>query len=101
MTPEETKEFDEKFPPTQKEATHYINDKDHSDCKCWSCNGYRNDVISHISSLLEKRVEKVKELALEVLDEDFTKGNEDRGVALLYYGLFLSRLRRITNPPKE
>ena len=34
--------FDEEFPKTQKEATHFDG------CVCWSCNDYREKVKSHI-----------------------------------------------------
>jgi len=40
--------FDEKFPPTQNEATHF------EDCICWSCNYYRDDVKKFLSESIHQ-----------------------------------------------
>ncbi len=54
-TSEWIKSFNEKFPETQKESTHF------DDCNCWSCNNYRSEVKSFISQLLQKEREEIQE----------------------------------------
>jgi hypothetical protein len=70
------KEFDERFPPKQKEATHF------EDCKCWSCNDYRKQVKEFIPSLLELQAKQTLREVKELLSKD---GNtfgilDDKGV---------------------
>lgn len=47
------KEFDDKFPAMQDEPTHF------DECKCWSCNNYREEVISFLTTFAEKIRESV------------------------------------------
>ena len=48
-------EFDEKFPPRQNEPTHF------DECKCWSCNPYRDEVKAFLSeSIAQTEQEMMK-----------------------------------------
>lgn len=91
------KEFDEKFPQTQKEPTHF------EDCRCWSCNNYRQEVESFIDqkflSLLEEMEGKLPEI-----DKAHTYSSENAEIYRAFddgQGAYQKRVRSLIKSYKE
>lgn len=57
--------FEEKFPKTQNEATHF------DDCICWSCNDYREEVLSFIQSEIDLAKEEERKEIVDNLKKFF------------------------------
>ena len=55
--------FGKKFPKTQKEATHY--DK----CACWSCNDYREAILTFIQKELTTQKNEIVEM-IDIKDKE-------------------------------